>query len=367
MPNVHLISGDDEPTIHEAGRKLAESLAGPDADAFGLEVYAESDERAAEDVLQDVIGSVLTPSFMGGQKVVWLQHFSAFDSEAPKSKKPESPVQKALATLKDHIAEGLPEDIILVMDGVGVGEKKPLAVACKAKGKVIIHKKPDLKKGAWRQEVTRLIAQQAKDRGMTLGRDSVDYLAEVLGVDTGRIGMELEKIACFAGDQPTRAQIMEVCTGSREAVFWALNDAMDSRDLNASLKTVAQFMDRARNADGETIRLVRMSSRRFQDLLHARILMGYLKVSASRLGSRVQSMTDSERAAYAGNSMLNKGEWMIGKTAAAAERYSGPELVDAIACLAETDRALVSSSLPRRLLLEMTISRIITGHRKVSA
>lgn len=361
MPQVYFITGNDQPTIHAAGKKLAEQLAGPDADAFGLETYAESDERPADRVIQDLIGAILTPPFLGGQKVVWLQHFSDFSMEAPKSKKPESPLQEGLRRLAELIAAGLPADIVLVMDGLGAKEKGPLYLACAAAGKAESHKKPDLKDRDWQAQVARLLDAAARERGMRISRAGMDYLTDVIGVDTARIGTEMEKILCYAGTEPQVEQIMDVCTGSREAVFYALNSAIDARDLNGAMKIIAQFMDRAKNPDSEAIRLVRMTAKNLQDMLHARVLMGYLRVGPHQLAARVASLSAAERERYAGNPLLDAGDWKLGKTAQAAARYEGPELIAAVKYLAATDRSLVSSPLPRRLLLEITMARVIAG------
>ncbi len=365
MKPVYLITGDDEPSIEDRARKLVLQLAGPEADDFTLEVIKESPDQNAEQTIKSLLEAVHTPSFLGAQKTICLHNFSAFSDEPAKSKKDKqlNTVGRCLRQLADFIENEFPPDISLILSGPAIDKRKRLYKICSELGKVEEHKKPDLKDRRWRDKVAALINGQAKERGMTLDRRSVEYLLEVIGVDTGRIGMEMEKLFCYAGAEPALEQIREVCTGSRDAYFFALADALGRRHLDDALEALAQTMAHARNEDSECIRLIRMTANYFRKLLHAKIAAAVLKTKDGRgLAGAVKRMSESQAERLAGNQVLSMGDWQLRNTGELIGNYRGHELQAAIARFGAADRSMVSSSLPKRLVLETLIVSIIGGH-----
>lgn len=357
---LFLLTGNDRPTLRAEARKVITRLAGAEPDPFRCAFFTEGDDRGPLPVLLDVIDALQTPPFLGDSKIVWLQDFSAFDVEVEKIKDSHSPEQKALATLASLIAAGLPDDLLVVLDGLDVKPDFPLMTACAAKGKVQVFTLPDLSKGNWQAAVTQLVRQAAADRKMRLDEAMLAYLLDVLGVDTGRIPQELDKILCFAGAEPTLEQVMEICTGSRDAGLYALQDFINKRDLAGCLRTVSQSMYHARNPGSEAIRLVRQLGRHTRELLHARLLMHHLKTENPRaIGDQIRRLNQAERARFAGNVVIGLPPFRADKIFAGAAHYQGPELVRALAAIAVADRTLVSSSLDGRTVLETVLTRLV--------
>ncbi len=355
MP-VYLITGSDDSTIAEAAKKLVHQIG--DDDPFSFEVYEENEEKAAAQVVAEVIASIMTPSMFGGAKTVWLRNFEALAG---------TPLPEALTgnvkRLAEIISDEFPPDVTLVIDGPGIAQKQLLA-ACKAAGKVEIHKRPEITSRNWRREVAHLIGQACGQRGMVLAPESIDYLLEVIGVQTGRVQGEIEKIFCYAGAGPTLAQVQDVCTGNREAVYYALSNAFGDRDLQAAYDAIMQLMANHKNPESCAIGLIRQAAKFFHQLLEAKLLCGTLKVRRpQQLAGAIEKMTPEHEALFKHYGLREKSDWLINKTAGQAARYSGPELVGAVAILAEADRYNVSSSLPRRLVLEALAARVISPAR----
>ncbi len=365
MGAIFLFSGDDAATIAEEARKTVAGLTGPEPDEFALEVIRESDDRDAAATVQDLLGSIQTPSFLGGVKTVWLSGFSAFGDEPPASEKNLSPLAKAMSQLADVIRQGIPDDINLVLSGTGVDSKKPLAKACEAAGKTRFFDQPEVDQRGWERQMQSLIRQRAGERGMTLDAAIVDYLMEAIGADTGRMTTEIEKLYCYGGENPTLEQVQELCVGNRDAGRFALSDAFGQRDLNAVFTTIGRVLDNHKNPDSACIMLTRQMAGVFQRFLHAKLLMQHLKTTPRDLGRAIEGLTPEQEAQFEGNLALGiKNAWYRGKVAEQADCYAGAELVDAVELIAQFDKLNVSSALPRRLALETLALRIITGRRR---
>ena len=123
--NVFLVSGTDEATICAETEKLVRQYAGADPDAFSLDIVREQDGVATSEILNQVVRSVQSPPFLGGRKTVWLQDFSGFALEGAKNS--SGPEGAAFRALCDIINNGVPDDIVLIMNGLGADQRKGLA------------------------------------------------------------------------------------------------------------------------------------------------------------------------------------------------------------------------------------------------
>ncbi|MBR4416233.1 MAG: hypothetical protein IKS67_05645, partial [Victivallales bacterium] len=220
MANLFLISGNDESQITAQADKIVRQYAGDNPDPFAYDVFQEGDAGADPSLVINLLKSVKSPPFLGGKKTVWLKHFSGFDAEGSKT----GPLGKVLKELAETVAKGIPDDIILVMDGLGIDKRKALYKACLAHGEVMLLTKPDKMNRNWQADMTACIQQAAKEKGLQLDRNVVEYLIDVLGTDTARIDSELEKIICYKGADttpPTLEQVQKVCVGQCEEFNWA--------------------------------------------------------------------------------------------------------------------------------------------------
>ena len=332
------------------------------SDDLSLEIFTDDDEKSPERIVTDMLISLQTPPFLGTEKTIWLQNVSFLENEGGASAlKQKDPLTTALARIAEFIASDFPEDLVLVISGKGVSEKRRLFKSCSENGKVFIFNKPDLSRKSWRQEVEKIIRNRMTEREMRLTNESINYLIEVIGVDTGRIGNEIEKLFCYAGTSPSIKEVQDVCTGSRETVFFALSNALGTKNIDTVFSTITQLLGHSKEPEGLIIGQIRFLGRYFTDLLQAKLLMFFLKTrSADALSRAIQQMNDEEKNRFHGNTMLSKQIWQVKSIAQQASRYTGPELIHAIKLLAEADKLLVSSSLSRTFILEFLALRILT-------
>ena len=357
---IHLITGDDEPRIEAEAAKRVQRLAGDNPDAFALEVLKESDNVPPEKTLNEVLTAIQTPGFFGGRKTVWLKNFHAFSGNTSAAAlKRKEPVALRLDRLQKLIAENFPDEVALVMSGPGVDARSRFYTACNEAGNVVKLAKPDLGNRNWRGDVLAVLNERATELGMKLSAAVAEYLVEVIGVDTGKILQELEKLYCYAGKQPTLEQTQEICVGSRNAVFYALNNALGRRSIAGAFTAVHQLLSHS-DENHAILGLIRQAASLFKNLLEAKLLMSHLHLrSAGALSSRLKSLNAREQELFEGNALLGMHPFRIRMLAEQAENYRGQELLRAIHVLAQADRRLVSTNLPKRLVLENLILEIM--------
>ncbi|MCJ8330767.1 MAG: DNA polymerase III subunit delta [Lentisphaeria bacterium] len=364
MGHILLICGNNHALISEATKEQLTKIAGPSADEFSIESYSESDQQNCEAILREVLSSIQTPSFFGDAKTIWLNDLSAFESEATKSQKSLSKLQDLILELSNSISN-FPDDVNLLINSTTIDKRKQLYKAIKESGKIIEHKKPELNSFKWRQEVNKLMRDEASRKNLELTQASIEYLIDAIGVDTGRIAPEMEKICCYAGDSPSLEDVKAVCSGNREAVFYALNEALGNRNLKQAMDSLAQTMSNSKNTDSDSIRLIRMTANYFRKLLHIKIA---LHVCAAKTGSQLetalQSASPEQKEMLAGNIAFSESAWSLKNLADKAQNYSPYDLREAIELIALVDKSMVSSTASKRTLIETLVMHIISRKHK---
>ena len=366
MANVYLITGNDIDGIEKRAKTIVRECTDENNDAFGLEVYKESDERGPSQVVEDALISLFTPPFLGERKTVWLQNISFPEAIGSPSRSEASPrLAGPLSKLVDFISSSFPNDISLVISGPGVGSTSPLYKSCAKAGKVISCTKPDLNSSSWRGDIRRIILNKTRQLEMTLSNEAIEYLIEVVGVDTSRLTNEIEKVYCYAGKNPLLDQVQELCVGNRDAVFYALSNAIGVRCLKTALETVKQLLAHSKEPESLVIGQIRYLGKYINELIQTKLLMSYYKISSGRqLGAALAKMNEIDKERFKENIILSKSSWRIGVLGTQAERYTGPELVSALSLVAHADKHLVSSGLSNRFILETLLVRIIANNRQ---
>lgn len=358
--NVFLVTGDDEPVIRHESEKLARRLAGDDPDPFALDVFREQDGMPVADLLRQLMHSLKSPSFLGGRKTVWLQHFAGFASEGTATS--DTADAKAFRELAGLIKQGLPEDIVLLMDGPGADGKKALSKACKTHGNLLLCQKPNVRDRNWQTNMAELVAQRGAAKGIDLPREVCLYLAGVIGTDTAAIESEVEKLICYCGDQPvTLAAAEDICTGQGEEVYWALTDALGERDAAEALRIVNTLLGQG-NTDPESTarKLLWQVAGFYRHLLQILLFMARQRIRAGTVKSTLDQLAEEERATLLGEGfeVVGMNSWRAQNLAKGAANYQGQELVDAVCAVRDAYRRCITANVSVRILLEETILRL---------
>ncbi|MBP5640222.1 MAG: hypothetical protein J6X55_12130 [Victivallales bacterium] len=357
--NVYLIIGNDEAQISETSAKLIEKVAGPTPDAFSLDVYQEPESGVEPELIINLIRSLQSPPFLGGTKTVWLKHFSSFSAETVKS----SDVGKALRELAQFISNGIPKDIVLVMDGPYSADKKSrgeLLKACEAYSKesVIILSKPDKMNRNWQEDMSICINNAAKDKGVALQGGVVEYLIEVLGTDTARIDSELEKLICYKGgtEQPITVEDARLlCEGQGEEFSWSFGNAIGKRNINDCLRIIDAMSERTNDADRIARSLILTAAGYFRQMLQLQIFMSQNHISTpSSLNMALKNVSSEQRDEWkkAWPDIVSMHPFRAQKLAEDAMRYKPQEAIRAMTIFRDALWQCMSSSTSARVSLE---------------
>lgn len=364
---VYLVSGSDAAARRRVAAELVHRHAGDNPDPFGLDVVRQSGEQTVAEVLGRLVESIRSPSFMGGEKTVWLRDFDGFDKEGARTDK--SPEAVAFRELARRIAEGLPDDVTVIMDGVGVDRRKGLYKACKERGEIVWKDKPDPKDRGWERHMQSAVAETLEARGLRMKTKAHAAFVSAMGADTERIGTELDKLTAYVDDPavpiPLEA-VQAVTCAAADASPFALLNAIGQRSLPQAMAAIDILLAKETRPEGAAFAFVLQAWRKFRELLQVRALMHARKWRTERAAvAGIQAMGADET-----KRLIDEGLAFVGYSAGRlrflvpeALRYQGPELVEAVKGCRDANLACVTSQIDARALLEKLLVDTLGGGR----
>jgi DNA polymerase-3 subunit delta len=241
------------------------------------------------------------------------------------------------APLEALLAAGLPPGRTLVVAAGKVDGRLPIVKKLAAAGVRLGLAIP--MGGTWddpHPEIGEVAATLLQGTGKSLDPAAAARLAALVGPDARALAAELEKLAAYAGDRKTiRAEDVDaIVARTAEDPFFALGNAVESRDLSAALGVLGRTV-----ADGGSPHML----------------------VASLAGTVRRLVVEGERARRAAGTrrLGTYGEWQavvlptippeelgtkkpfgFWKKYEASLRFSRDELLDALAALAEADHAM---------------------------
>jgi DNA polymerase-3 subunit delta len=317
---VYVLSGDQDLLRELAGKKLQQAVTGEEPTPFNLERF-DFEQTSADQVLMT---ANMLP-LLGGRRCVYVKRATRFvDGED---------------SLLRYVSDPCPSTV-LVLD---------------------LEKKPDGRKKNWKElekhaavvicdqpkswELEEWVADEARARGLKLGRDDVRYLVTELSSDLRRLLNEIEKLSLYAGadrlDLETIAEVLG--RGKAQSVFKFI-DALTARDGKSALRQLGRLLD-----EGDApLRILALLDR----------LVGQLRVARD-----VRASGKRENLA----SLLGMPPKAAQALSESARDLSVEWLREAVAAVARTDRILKSSRLPDRVVLETLVISLARTKRRAQA
>lgn len=238
----HFITGSDESAVKKAAVALAAELA-PGADAFGLETIdgAVDTVDAAVGKIHDTCQALLTMPFLGGTKLVWLKSATFLaDSVAGRS----DSVAAAMESLCEILKKPLPEGVVFLMSAPEPDKRRAAYKQLTKLCNTTMHDKPDLGFRAGEEEVIAWTADKAHDRGLKISHEAIEALAARIGLDSGQLDNELDKLeTAFGPAHPIEAKdVRALVPATRESGIFDIGNAIAARDLPLALETLSQLL-----------------------------------------------------------------------------------------------------------------------------
>ena len=368
MPRLYLISGDDDFAIKLRSREIITSLCGEDAENNpDVEIIkGDSEDAKPEDILNSLMGALCTPPFLSPDKKVWLRHFAYFDAVLAVSAK--DIIKKRVNELTDFIKKGIPDDMILVIDGPGIDQRKAFFKACKAAAdsEVQIFKKTSFGDKGFVENQRGAIMDLCNKAGKQIDQAALYYLSETISGDIGQIQNELEKIFCYAGESG-RINIEDcraVCSCTPEAMSWDFANALVDRNMPAALRLVNTLVKQltAQRGGNLELSLLSQAARTFQEMIKTKNALAELKAPARVGKSYFSAVPQSVKEKFPDNMLLKMHPFRAYKVCESAAGFSAQELAGTLRDILDANRKLVSGSGEPRIILEQLITNI-TGKR----
>ncbi len=261
---------------------------------------------------------------------------------------------------------GLPEGNCLILTAGAVDKRKKLYKTISEIG-LILHF-PSAKRET---EKTELLSEAARDllseRGKSLSPGALSALAKKTGFDIQASMEELEKLMTYAGE---RGRIdendIQALTGrKKEDSVFELTAALVERDPEKALLTLRNLLDQG----AHHLMILTMIVREIRFLLQGKIVLGSDVVSSFRPGIDYQRFQKTiypsikemgVGGAKKKGSLFGQHPYVIYNALQNSRRFSYDELVGYMNRLVDVDRALKTTGMKPRLVLEHLLINICT-------
>jgi len=355
MAELHVISGDDDFARKERARqRVSALLGGPIDDNPALEVIAGDGDASPDEAAAEFLAVLRTPPFLEPHRVVWLRHFDELDRFG--DAKPGSAYAEVAEMLCDKVR---PDDTDIVLDGRNLDQRKSFAKKLKSAGAVIescaTSRPNDRNQAAFRK---RGIEDFFAAEGKSIDPDACQYLLETIGGDSGTFRMELEKLLAYVGDadRVTFRDCRAVASRTPEALGWEFSAAIGDGKLALALQILGQLLD----SGVFELQILGILASDCQKMVQTRLAMRELKIT--RVNPRTfDNIPEDVRAAAPGNPLLKLHPYRAFKLCEGAARLPEAELARRLRHIRNAGRALVSSAMDKRMVLEELVRKLVEG------
>lgn len=243
---VYIIYGEEEYIRQKAVNALIDSLQLqlPDLNHSVLLNRAK---------LADIITACETLPLMDEKRLVHVKNHEMFTSKAEDTK-----------LLEEYLVK-IPESTVLLFDNTGkIDKRRRLYKAIEKAGQVKEYSKPAY------GEIIKIVADEAKKRGLMLSNDAAPALVAQSGQDIFTLISELDKFAGFKqGGTITKADIEEFASRSLEYNVFSLHALFMQGKAGEALALLNQVMEAEKNPFG----VIGLVASKFRLMLKARALM----------------------------------------------------------------------------------------------
>jgi DNA polymerase-3 subunit delta len=368
---VSIFYGNDSYWVTASAREYLAQRVPEERQVFGLDTIDALVESpgAAALAIRKCLEAVDTPSFMGGDKVVWLKNAS-FLGAAGRATRGEE-VKSCLERLTNLIKKGIMPGVSLMVTAPDVDKRSAFYKACEKAGEV---KEFSVTEKAYQidQQAVAIVQAALKDAGLTGGAGAVEAMVEREGCDTQQIRNEVEKLRNYLGERKevTRDDIEAVVCSVRGSQAWDLADAVVERKLVKALQVLNRLLYQKTSA----LYIMSILEGRFREFLVYREAMerGWVRTSSGSYG-RMNASWDGipEEAAALVGEILGKDPrtmpgFITGLRAQQAMVFSKPAILKIQKRLLEAHRLLLTTPTEPQWILEMLLIRIL-GRRPAAA
>jgi DNA polymerase-3 subunit delta len=317
---LYLFFGEEEFLIQEALDLIIEKVVAPDARDFNFNTLYCKDTSVSE-----IVNLAQTLPFMADKRLVIAKEVDALKAAD-------------LDELVLYLNDPSPSTCLVMVSNQGRYEKKAVVSAVESRG-AAVRFYPLLDR-----EIVSWIEGWARLRGLSIQRDAAQYLWQAIGNDLQKIKNELEKVEIFLKERKaiTFEDVKTVVGDFREYSSFDLAAALGQKNREKALLILSRLLQ-----EGEApVGLLGSIAWNFRRLLQAKT-MEAAGMGPDEITKKLRPPVIFHQAGLFKEQM---------------RRYTLVELREAFAVMLSADRALKSSGLQGKLVLERMILKLCGGN-----
>ncbi len=368
MKSFVLITGNDEYSVKLKSIELLSELCGtpPENDPCLEVVHGDRDDRNPMEIARELLAAIGTPAFLGSSKTVWLKHFSHFQLLTGKNSTAEK-LKHAFKEVSDFISAGIPEDLVLVIDGPGLDRRSSFFKAASKYGTVLYFEKADISSKGYTDLLMKRAREYADKNGFRIEEEALDYIILAAGSDTSRLYMELDKLFSYVGVPEKHINLQdcrEICSRTPETLNWVFSDALGMRNSRKAIEAISLLVDQQSGAN--EISLLLGFVHRFEDMVAIRTDAEKLNIPLSCAYPSFRNITDSPPPDMAeemkDSPLFRYHPYRAWKSLQDSAKFSEEEIKGILTMLVDANRKLVSGGGSPRIVLEQLSMSICSGN-----
>lgn len=221
---MYFLYADDLYLLKEASRRSAEIIPEPERDfSFSSFDLNDIDETPPVEQIMDVLNTI---PFSGKRRCVVIENIQEI---AKKDVKP----------LQDYLSNPSPYSVLILLHRGG--PKSQLSELMKKARTIPL----DIRQ----QDLPAWIREKARQKGLEITNDAIEYLLGILGPDAGLITSELEKFSFIGKSRIDTRDIIGLVRGSSDYDVFDLVNAIKDKDAERAFR-VARILQETQESYG---------------------------------------------------------------------------------------------------------------------
>lgn len=192
--------------------------------------------HAGEVDVDRVLSAARTLPMMGQRRLVMVRGLERWEPKEGKETKGKEPFDRLLEYAKAPVPS-----TVLVLTGNALDKRRRFMVAARNDGFLVSCD------ALPRMELPRWIEREAKARGVRIGLELADLVAELAGPELSQVADAVERLSLYAGEgaEIDEDAIAATVVRLRPSTVWELVGAVGRRDLGAALSALDRVYDPA--------------------------------------------------------------------------------------------------------------------------
>jgi DNA polymerase III delta subunit len=356
MEQLFLIIGNDDIQIRSKSSEIIKQFCGDDySQNPSLEIiHGDTPNIKMPALIGEVINAIQSLDLFGSSKTVWLKRFDF--SAIGKSKANKAAIEQLTSLIK----QGLPDDVVLIMDGSTIDKRSALYKTCTKLGKVLHYTKISVENRNWEKDAKILIQEICAKQQLSVAQDALDFLVSTCGTDSGRFITEIDKLAAFIYPERliTAQACRLICSLTPEAAGWAFSDTLVKKNFVKSLDALNILF----NSKAFGTAVIYTVMRRFQELVKVKMQASVLGIppNASKgvFDNKIVNIHPQLKEKHKGLFLLSIHPFRAWQLFLQASAFTDKELSSALTEILKVNKALVSGGAEPRIALELLAAEI---------